>query len=115
MTFTFVPTNDIGKVRRLTGEKVEAESETSDEEIQSWLDDNGNNHEVVAIKILRSLAATWSKRSTIATGNERMNLSDVAKNYLAMAADLEKSLGTQRVLFNKGVNRVRDSDRTRPN
>src|SRR3990167_7209851 len=109
MSFTYDPTDDIGTVRRLTGETVAVESETTDEDIQAWLDDNSGNVEIAAVKILRSLAAKWAKRSTIQTGNEKLQLSDVSKQYQAMADSLESSLGQDTTLSNVGVNRVRDS------
>ncbi len=113
MTFTFDPTDDIGKVRRLTGETVEAESETSDEEITAWLADYPAAFELVAVKILRSLAAKWAKRSTITTGNEKIELGKVSDSYRAMADDLETSLGLNLTLKNTGVNRVHDRNRYR--
>ena len=113
MTFTYVPANDIGKVRRYVGDTVEAEAELTDEEIQAWLDDNANDHVTAAIQILRGLANKWAKRATFKTGNEQINLSDVAKAYLASAQELEATQGQTSVLSNTNVGRMADADRYR--
>lgn len=95
MSFTYDPTSVIGKVRRLIGDTDESTSETSDETIEAWLAENANSAEATAIKILRSLAASYSRKATITSGNEKIEYGNVAKNLIAMVNDLEGSMGTK--------------------
>ena len=110
MTFTYTPSDDIGTVRRLTGDTVEAQAELTDEEIQAWLDDNSSNTGTASVKILRSLAAKYARRATFTTGNEQIRLGDVSKNLIAAADALEGDLNTDSTLVNRSVGRMHDTD-----
>lgn len=109
MTFTYdyETEPDIAKIRFLFGDTVEGESEVSDEEITAVFADVGGNHTTAAIRILRSLAAKYSRRATITSGNEKIELGKVADNLLKMVADLEASAGqTGSPLVSRSVTRV---------
>lgn len=95
MTFTYdyETDPDIAKVRFIFGDTVESESEVSDEEITAVYAESGGSHSAAAIKILRSLAAKYSRRATLTSGNEKIELGKVSDSLLRMVADLEASLG----------------------
>lgn len=106
MTFTFNPTNAIGTVRRKIGMTVEDESEVSDEEISAWLTDNGDDENAAAIDILRSLAATYAKRVTVTSGNEKIEYSAASKAFASLADTLTNSSGTANTLTTRSVRRI---------
>lgn len=60
MTFTYDISNNIGKVRLIIGDKIEAEPVFSDEEIQVFLTDNGNSINPAAATALEAWAASYS-------------------------------------------------------
>jgi hypothetical protein len=106
MTFTYDPTDDIGKVRRLVGDTVSAEAELTDEEIEAWLTDHSDNHEKAAISILRQLQAKYAKRATISSGNEKIELGKISDNYSSLISSLERSIGTTSTLTSRRVERL---------
>lgn len=57
MAFTFVMTNNIGKVRLLIPDRVEANAVFTDEEIQAYLDMNDSNVRRAAAEALETIAS----------------------------------------------------------
>lgn len=57
MTYTYDPTTNIGRVRRSIPDRVEADAIWSDEEIQSFLDDEGGNWRRATATILETMAS----------------------------------------------------------
>lgn len=57
MTYTYQPTTDIGKVRMLIPDRVEASAVFSDEEIQAYLDMNDSNVRRAAAEALETIAS----------------------------------------------------------
>ena len=57
MTYSYLPTTDIGKVRMLIPDRVEANAVFSDEEIQAYLDMNDSNVRKAAAEALETIAS----------------------------------------------------------
>lgn len=57
MAFTYIKTTDIGKVRMLIPDRVEANAVFSDEEIQAYLDMNDSNVRRAAAEALETIAS----------------------------------------------------------
>lgn len=57
MAYSYLPTTDIGKVRMLVPDRVEASAIFSDEEIQAYLDMNDSNVRRAAAEALETIAS----------------------------------------------------------
>lgn len=57
MTFTYDPTSDIGKVRMLVPDRVEANAVFTDEEIEAYLSMNDSNVRRAAAEMLETIAS----------------------------------------------------------
>lgn len=57
MTFTYDPTNDIGKVRMMIPDRVESDALLTDEEIEAYLDMNGDDVRYAAADALDMIAS----------------------------------------------------------
>jgi hypothetical protein len=57
MTFTYVPTADVGKVRMLIPDRVEENAIFSDEEIEAYLDMNESNVRRATAEALETIAS----------------------------------------------------------
>ncbi|MFZ5856778.1 MAG: hypothetical protein ACOYZ6_08105 [Chloroflexota bacterium] len=57
MTFTYDPTNDIGKVRMMIPDRVESAALLTDEEIEAYLDMNGEDVRYAAADALDMIAS----------------------------------------------------------
>jgi len=60
MAFTYDISTSIGKVRLITGDKIEATPVFTDEEIQVFLTDNSNSVNLAAATLLEAWAASYS-------------------------------------------------------
>jgi hypothetical protein len=57
MTYTYIPTNNIGRMRRTIPDRVEADAIWTDEELQSFLDDCANNWRRATALALETMAS----------------------------------------------------------
>lgn len=87
MTFSYVPTNAIGRIRRTIPDRVEEGALFSDEELQSFLDDEGDWRRASAAA-LEMIASDAAMIMNISAGGTSVNASTSANALLKRAADL---------------------------
>jgi hypothetical protein len=92
MSFTFSTSNNIGKVRAIIGDTVEADGLLSDEEINVFLSLTSNDLLSAAAMALRRMAASKALLAKIVSaGNYSENTTDIGKQLLAVAKDLDEA------------------------
>lgn len=91
MTFTYDPTNDIGRVRRTLPDKVQADAFWTDEEIQSFLEDESSNWRRATALALETMASDdLLVLKTIRVQNIETNTDRMAKILLDRAKRLRE-------------------------
>lgn len=101
MTYTYDPTNDIGRVRRTLPDKEEADAIWTDEEIQSFLNDEGSDWRRATALALETMASDdllvlkVVRIQNIETNTDRLAkaLFDRAKKLRELAAEADSSAG----------------------
>lgn len=112
MGFTYDLTSNIGKIRLLIGDTVvnvgvkPDGTNYSDEEIQVFLDRNGNDADIAAAELLENLARMWSLEPDVKMGPVTESRSDVAENLMTQAEKLRGQTGGDSTAFSVGF--VRD-------
>ena len=112
MSFTYVLTTDIGKVRLEIGDVSSAigagvkpdGTNLTDEEIQVWL----TREETVgraAAAACEALSTTWARVADVAVGPRRESLGQVAKQYAERAKALREQHGGGGHGFTIGLDR----------
>jgi 5-enolpyruvylshikimate-3-phosphate synthase len=110
-TYTYDPDTAIGRVRRLIGDRDIANALLSDEEIQSWLTDNGGDTSAASVRILRSLSAEFARKATLSSGNEKIEYRHTAASMLEAADTIEaQESGTARRIMTAKLTRRPVSD-----
>jgi len=100
MTFTYDPTNNIGRVRRtLPQEKSVATYTLTDEEIQSYLTDHGSVWQLAAAQALEDLASDQAYVLKITT-NSAIGIS---VNAVAMCAEMRARAASLRQQYEESV------------
>jgi len=100
MTFTYDPTNNIGRVRRtLPQEKNVATYTLTDEEIQSYLTDHGSVWQLAAAQALEDLASDQAYVLKITT-NSAIGIS---VNAVAMCAEMWARAASLRQQYEESV------------
>lgn len=101
MSFTYEPTTNIGRVRRTIPDKVELEAFWSDEEIQSFLNDEGGDWRRACALALETMASDnllvmkVIRVQDVETNTDRMAklLMDRAKNLRELSAIEDSTTG----------------------
>jgi len=111
MTFTYdlaaadADTLNIAKVRLEIGDTVSGTgvradgSNLTDEEIQTWLDTEGDDVMRATARACEMLARDWARAASIAVGPRREQLSDVSKAYAEQAKALREQHGGEATAF----------------
>ena len=100
MSFTYLLTDNVGKVRLEIGDTVSGSGVRSngtnltDEEITVWLTAESSNVMQAAARACEMLARDWAKASSIALGPRREQLSDVARAWGRQAKELRSQYGS---------------------
>lgn len=96
VTYTYdaeqLATSELFRVRRAIADTNVADGADSayfaDQEIQYAILEAGNER-TATINLLRQLAIVYADKATVATGAQRINLSDISKRYEQLADRLE--------------------------
>jgi hypothetical protein len=87
MTYSYDPTTDLGRMRRTIPDRVEATALFSDEELQSFLDDEGDWRRATA-SALETIASDAAMLISMSAGGTSINGSSSANSLLNRAAKL---------------------------
>ncbi len=90
MTFTYVLSTDIGRVRALLPDIVEASAQFSDEEITAFLELAGDSVFIAAALALERLAMSALSRGKIRLPDLEVDQTSLAKTYLDRAKALRE-------------------------
>lgn len=85
---SLVGTTDLYTVRRIIGDVLVADQKLADAEIQ-WTINNYSNVYLAAAECCRNIAAQAVRKVDISVGTMRTNYSQEARNYQALAGELE--------------------------
>lgn len=103
MTFTYDPTNDIGRVRRTIPDKVDGDYFWTDEEIQSFLDDEGGSWRRASALALETMASDdLLVLKAVRVQNLETNVDRTAKILLERAKQLRVMADSADVTDNAG-------------
>lgn len=92
MTYTYSLSTDIGKVRLLIPDNVEADAELTDEELQYFLDETGDHVKGAAVLACKTLARKYAKLFSFRADGLQIDRSKRAEVYAARAHELEAEL-----------------------
>lgn len=113
-------TSDLDWVRFRIGDTDTTDEQVSDTEITALLTVYGSK-EAAAYEAARGLASKYARQATKAVGDLKINLSDLHKQFLAIAADIKKTIATNSAVpLAGGISKSRketvqaDTDRVRP-
>jgi hypothetical protein len=97
MSFTFDPTTDIGKVRVIIGDKLQAGALFTDEEIQAMLDMEDGEIKLAAATLLDQVA------SSQALLQKKIKLGDIQTDGPAVAASIREQAKALRASADSGI------------
>jgi len=90
MAFTYVLTNDIGKVRFLIGDNIAADAFLADDEITYLLTLHPNVRSA-SVEACKAIAARMSREADKSIGDLSLSYSQRATAYLTLAKELQAS------------------------
>lgn len=104
--------SELDAVRDKIGDTDDSAWQLSDEEIQSEIDGSGGSVLMAASRCARKIAARYSRKVTKSIGRTSINYSDLAKQYFALATELEdeaKSGGSYVAAPSSGTDNVENT------
>jgi len=97
MAVTYDITNDIGKVRLIIGDKVLADPVFTDEEIQMFIDSEGNIN-LASAKLLEAWASSYVANADSEKIGDYAYTQKVAGNMLSLAQRLRENESTEPII-----------------
>lgn len=93
MSFTYLLSSNVGKVRLLIPDTVAATAELSDEEIEQFLSWRGNNVNAAAVMACEQLARKYAQAPTFTDTSFSVSNGERARLYAERAKELAAQLG----------------------
>ena len=92
MAFTYDLTTDVGKVRLLIPDNVEADAELQDDELEYFLDQTGDHVKGAAVLACKTLARKYARQFSFRADGLQIDRSKRAEVFAKRAEELEAEL-----------------------